>query len=69
MAHDFPIIKLLELEGSIKATVNILVKAVIDLIQDDPHQWSARPCSTCQTISTLTERPFGCIKYRIDKEK
>jgi len=41
----------------------------LDLIQDDPHQWSARPCSTCQTISTLTERPFGCMKYKIDREK
>lgn len=31
-----------------------------DLIYRDPHSWSTRPCSTCQTVSELLGRPFGC---------
>ena len=33
---------------------------VARLIEADPHQWSTRPCSTCQTISSVLDRPFGC---------
>jgi len=41
-----------------------LASAALDLLQGDPHQWSTRPCTTCQTISTLTKRAFGCVLYR-----
>ena len=39
----------------------VLMEAVLSLIQRDPHQWSARPCQTCQAVSTLAGRPFGCV--------
>jgi hypothetical protein len=53
--------------AEINATVpRPILKAVLRLIQDDPHQWSSRPCSTCQTISGLIGEPFGCslVKQR-----
>ena len=31
-----------------------------DLIENDPHQWSSRPCTTCNAISQIIGRPFGC---------
>lgn len=48
-------------EKVIKAAVNIIIEPILDLIQNDPHQWSTRPCSTCRTISTIIDKPFGCI--------
>lgn len=53
----------------IKAAVNIIVESVLNLIQKDPHQWSARPCSTCRAISSIINKPFGCILYAIEKKK
>ncbi len=46
----------------------ILMKPILDLLQTDPHQWSARPCSTCDTISALAGRSFGCVKYGKNQE-
>lgn len=31
-----------------------------DLLQKDPHQWSGRGCDTCNAISDLIGKPFGC---------
>ena len=42
----------------------VLLEPILNLIEEDPHQWSSRPCSTCQTISQMIERPFGCVKKR-----
>ncbi len=35
---------------------------VARLIETDPHSWSTRPCQTCQSITELIGRPFGCNK-------
>ena len=42
----------------------ILLKPILNLLENDPHQWSTRPCSTCETISQVIEEPFGCVKKR-----
>lgn len=39
------------------------------LLQKDGHQWSTRPCSTCQAVSSLIGRPFGCILYANAKRR
>lgn len=44
----------------IQAAARVIVNAVTDLIQADPHQWSKRPCATCAAVSTLLGKPFGC---------
>jgi hypothetical protein len=31
-----------------------------ELIEKDPHQWSSRPCPTCQEVSEIIGKPFGC---------
>ena len=40
------------------------LKMALSLTEADPHQFSKRPCTTCQTITTLIQRPFGCVKCR-----
>jgi hypothetical protein len=47
-----------------QAAANLLVQAILDLIQADPHQWSARPCQTCRSISTIAGKPFGCYEFQ-----
>lgn len=47
----------------IQACARVLVEAVTSLIQNDPHQWSKRPCSTCAAISTILGKPFGCLTH------
>lgn len=51
----------------VRAAVRIQVDSILSLLQDDPHQWSARPCATCRAISTIVARPFGCLKYASDR--
>lgn len=47
----------------------LLIDAITDLLYDDPHHWSTRPCPTCRTISTITKKPFGCYQYAQEKMK
>ncbi len=49
------------IEDIIRGASMVLMEAVLMLIQRDPHQWSTRPCSTCQAVSSLAGRPFGCV--------
>ena len=48
-------------EKVIRGAVNIILGTVLDLIQADPHQWSTRPCPTCQAVSAIINKPFGCV--------
>lgn len=41
-----------------------LLAAVLRLLQEDPHMWSARPCKTCKAVSAIADRPFGCYEYQ-----
>ena len=47
----------------ISAAVDRICGPAFDLIQKDPHQWSDRGCVTCETITSLIQRPFGCVLY------
>jgi len=42
---------------------DLFVDAVSDLIYEDSHRWSSRPCQTCKAITTIIKKPFGCYKY------
>lgn len=57
-----------ERQELIKACAGILIDAVIEIVYADPHQWSARPCNTCKTISSIIGRPHGCDRYREGKK-
>ncbi len=37
-----------------------VAELICRLIESDPHSWSSRPCQTCNQVSTLLGRPFGC---------
>jgi hypothetical protein len=50
------------LPAEIREAALILVGAALDLIEADPHRFSKRPCATCQAVSAIIGRPFGCIK-------
>jgi len=51
-----------EQEFAIGLVKRVLLRPILNLIEKDPHQWTARPCSTCQTISQMIEEPFGCVR-------
>lgn len=57
-----------ELEKLAQACTLILVKPILELIYSDPHQWSKRPCQTCQSITTIIGKPFGCNRYREERK-
>lgn len=37
-----------------------ILAAVLTVLEEDPHQFSTRPCQTCKVVSSLAGRPFGC---------
>ena len=58
-----------EAEQIIKAATNIIVDAILGMIQIDSHTWSNRPCQTCLTITGIIGKSFGCYKYQEDLRK
>jgi hypothetical protein len=44
----------------IQAAARLISDTALNLLECDTHQFQARPCSTCQAISNLFGRPFGC---------
>lgn len=40
------------------------VSAMFDLITEDMHTYSMRPCPTCKEISNFLDRPFGCYFHQ-----
>lgn len=56
-------------EQIIKAAANVLMDTVLELIQNDSHMWSLRPCSTCAAITSIVGRPFGCYEYQRRKKE
>lgn len=53
-----------EAKKLIKVTANILIETILDIIQNDSHHWSKRPCQSCRTISGIIGKSFGCYKYQ-----
>jgi hypothetical protein len=54
-------------ESIIKAAANVLIITVLDLLQNDSHQWGERPCPTCRSITIILGRKFGCYLYAEQK--
>lgn len=52
----------------VRAAALLLLDASLRLIEDDPHDWSERPCPTCRPISAMVGRPFGCYSYALRKQ-
>lgn len=40
-----------------------ILTSALDVLQKDPHYWSKRSCATCQVITSLAGRDFGCVAY------
>lgn len=36
-------------------------QAALDIFAADAHRFSIRPCATCQNVSTVIGKPWGCI--------
>jgi len=45
------------------------IDAISDLLYNDPHHWSERPCGTCKAITSIIKKPFGCYKYAEKNKK
>lgn len=48
----------------VKAAGRALADTALWLVERDPHQWSKRPCGTCESVSRLLGRDFGCVVKR-----
>lgn len=48
----------------IQAGARVLLRAIVDIVQGDPHKWGSRPCASCQAVTQILGEPFGCIKYQ-----
>jgi len=51
------------IEEVIQAACRVFMKAALELIQADPHQWSNRPCQTCRAVGAMLGRTFGCYEF------
>lgn len=58
----------MENDDIIKSAVNVIMQPILQLIEEDPHLWSTRPCSTCKAISSMIGKPFGCVKKAKEKK-
>ena len=56
-------------ERILKASINVFIESILRIVQNDPHQWSNRPCESCRTISSIIDKPFGCYKYMVEHNK
>lgn len=52
-----------EMENAVQAAARLLVRAGMEQLYHDSHQWSRRPCGTCRSITRLLGEDFGCIRY------
>ena len=48
----------------IQAAAQILIDPILRLMQEDQHSWGDRPCGTCQAISSIAGKSFGCYEYQ-----
>ncbi len=48
---------------SLQAAARAYTRTMADLIYEDSHRWSERPCGTCRAIGSLIGEPFGCYRY------
>ncbi len=53
----------------IRAAVKVITEPMLRLLQDDPHQWSDRPCTTCKSISSIIGADFGCYLYAAERRR
>lgn len=56
-------------EQAIQAAARLIMKTALDVLYTDPHMWSTRPCPTCEPISALIGTPFGCVRYRVERQR
>jgi hypothetical protein len=57
-------LRLEEIPGNVIANLQSRLARVLFLFEVDPHQFSPRPCSTCEEISGIAGKPFGCNRKR-----
>ena len=39
----------------------MIPQAALDIFARDPHRFSDRGCATCQNITVIIGRPWGCV--------
>lgn len=50
----------LDAQAVIQAAARMLLEPVLRLLEVDPHRFSERPCPTCESVTAIAGRPFGC---------
>jgi len=49
-----------EVARAVAADKDRVLAAVLRVVEGDPHLWGLRPCQSCQAVTDLAGRPFGC---------
>ena len=47
-------------DEALRLSIKTIMNAVVEAIGVDGHQWSDRPCQTCQVVTSIIGQPFGC---------
>ena len=51
-------------EEALRLSIKTIMNAVVEAIGVDGHQWSDRPCQTCQVVTSIIGQPFGYYWYQ-----
>ena len=62
-------IKMTPVGYALREALSIIMEPILNLLENDPHSWSKRPCPTCRTISSMIGRPFGCEAKQLTDTK
>jgi hypothetical protein len=57
-----------EVSEAVRAAASLILEAALRVLDEDGHQWSSRPCSTCRFVSSVYGKPFGCRRVEIERE-
>ena len=49
-------------EAQVKPANGEQIDAINDLLFEDSHQFSKRPCETCRKITEIIGKDFGCVR-------
>lgn len=63
----YPLATAADTDAAVRSAASMLMEAALRVLENDPHSWSKRPCSTCETVSSLAGRPFGCVAHANSK--
>lgn len=53
---------------AVQMAAQVIARVALDMIEEDSHHFGTRPCQTCNAVSRLLNRQWGCVKVRHQAE-